>query len=212
MVELLENYDEIIVSYNQSITETIDQIPSHTNSHKYIKYFYEKENHKVILRIETHDSEIDFQDDNLKNNLFDEKIENWYYPKNYKELLKEANNPIPTYFSNVILLDKNDKILLIKRAKTNTFPGCWLFAGGKIESQEDPKEAGKRELYEEVGIDLTISEFKPKFLVEMARPSSTSKTTKFLTMFFFTAKVDLDYKDINVVLCKREADDYKWID
>ena len=39
------------------------------------------------------------------------------------------------------------------------FEGMWEFPGGKIETDESPEEALKREIQEELGIDITIDKF-----------------------------------------------------
>lgn len=39
------------------------------------------------------------------------------------------------------------------------FEGMWEFPGGKIEPDESPEDAIKREIKEELGIDITIDKF-----------------------------------------------------
>ena len=39
------------------------------------------------------------------------------------------------------------------------FEGMWEFPGGKIEPDESPEDALKREIQEELGIDITIDKF-----------------------------------------------------
>ncbi|MBQ8542044.1 MAG: (deoxy)nucleoside triphosphate pyrophosphohydrolase [Bacteroidaceae bacterium] len=39
------------------------------------------------------------------------------------------------------------------------FEGMWEFPGGKIEPDENPEDALKREIQEELGIDITIDKF-----------------------------------------------------
>ncbi|RMG32536.1 MAG: (deoxy)nucleoside triphosphate pyrophosphohydrolase [Methanobacteriota archaeon] len=47
------------------------------------------------------------------------------------------------------------RILLAQRLKTDrTFPGKWEFPGGKIEPGEHPKDALKRELKEELNLQV----------------------------------------------------------
>jgi len=57
-----------------------------------------------------------------------------------------------------IILTKNDKILIIKRAK-EPYKDWWALPGGNIEFGETAEKAAIREIKEELGIDI-----KPKFL------------------------------------------------
>jgi 8-oxo-dGTP diphosphatase len=62
-----------------------------------------------------------------------------------------------------ILVD-NDKILCAKRSATMSLPHKWEFPGGKIEPGEKPEHALKRELSEELGIEIEVlQEFRSNF-------------------------------------------------
>jgi 8-oxo-dGTP diphosphatase len=54
------------------------------------------------------------------------------------------------------LIFKNDQILVCQRTRHQTMPLKWEFPGGKIEEGEQPRDALRRELNEELGIDATI--------------------------------------------------------
>jgi len=57
--------------------------------------------------------------------------------------------------SLIILFDKNKKILLQHRDKNaERHPNIWGFFGGKIEENESPLEAVKRECMEELNYEL----------------------------------------------------------
>jgi len=56
------------------------------------------------------------------------------------------------------LIVKDDKILVCQRTRHQTMPLKWEFPGGKIETGEQPRDALRRELDEELGIDATIDE------------------------------------------------------
>jgi 8-oxo-dGTP diphosphatase len=56
------------------------------------------------------------------------------------------------------LIVKDGKILVCQRTKHQTMPLKWEFPGGKIEDGEQPRDALRRELEEELGIDATIGD------------------------------------------------------
>jgi 8-oxo-dGTP diphosphatase len=56
------------------------------------------------------------------------------------------------------IIFKDNKILIAQR-KGGKHDGLWEFPGGKIEENETPIEALKRELIEELDINVSIKEF-----------------------------------------------------
>jgi 8-oxo-dGTP diphosphatase len=56
------------------------------------------------------------------------------------------------------LIFKDDQILVCQRTRHQTMPLKWEFPGGKIEEGEQPRDALRRELNEELGIDASIGE------------------------------------------------------
>ncbi|UCE74071.1 MAG: NUDIX hydrolase [Methanomassiliicoccales archaeon] len=54
---------------------------------------------------------------------------------------------------------KNNKILLGKRKKDRLYPDIWDIFGGHIEANETKEEALKRELMEELGIEVKSYDF-----------------------------------------------------
>ena len=53
-----------------------------------------------------------------------------------------------------ILFDHDKSILLAQRSAEKSFPLQWEFPGGKIEEAEDSESALKRELFEELNIEV----------------------------------------------------------
>lgn len=56
------------------------------------------------------------------------------------------------------LIMNKGTILVCQRTRHQTMPLKWEFPGGKIETGEQPRDALRRELEEELGIDATIGE------------------------------------------------------
>jgi 8-oxo-dGTP diphosphatase len=56
------------------------------------------------------------------------------------------------------LILKNGKVLVCQRTRHQSMPLKWEFPGGKIEDGEQPRDALRRELEEELGIDALIGE------------------------------------------------------
>jgi 8-oxo-dGTP diphosphatase len=56
-----------------------------------------------------------------------------------------------------ILRDAAGRILITERLCDGPFNGLWEFPGGKIDDEESPLEALRRELAEELGIEVAAS-------------------------------------------------------
>jgi 8-oxo-dGTP diphosphatase len=56
------------------------------------------------------------------------------------------------------LIVRNGKVLVCQRTRHQTMPLKWEFPGGKIEDGEQPRDALRRELNEELGISARIGE------------------------------------------------------
>ena len=53
-------------------------------------------------------------------------------------------------------LIEESKVLVSRRHLHSSFGGYWEFPGGKVELDEDPRDALRRELREELGIDVRV--------------------------------------------------------
>jgi 8-oxo-dGTP diphosphatase len=56
------------------------------------------------------------------------------------------------------LITRAGKLLVCQRTRHQTMPLKWEFPGGKIEEGEQPRDALRRELDEELGIQATIGD------------------------------------------------------
>jgi 8-oxo-dGTP diphosphatase len=56
------------------------------------------------------------------------------------------------------LIVKEGKLLVCQRTRHQTMPLKWEFPGGKIEEKEQPRDALRRELEEELGIFATVGD------------------------------------------------------
>ncbi|MBI5739105.1 MAG: (deoxy)nucleoside triphosphate pyrophosphohydrolase [Nitrospirae bacterium] len=54
------------------------------------------------------------------------------------------------------IIEREGKVLCTQRSETMSLPLKWEFPGGKINEGESPEECLKRELAEELGIEVTI--------------------------------------------------------
>ena len=69
--------------------------------------------------------------------------------------------------AGIILIDNQRKVLLQYRDKNNRWnQNTWSEFGGQIEKNETPEEAVKRELKEEIGIELTNLKFFKKYRIQ----------------------------------------------
>ena len=80
------------------------------------------------------------------------------------------------------VLIKNNKILLPKRsANLKKMPNKYEFPGGKVEENESLKEGLKRELFEELCINVNIED-----IIEF--PNNVLKTEKFILTIYIIKK------------------------
>ncbi|MFA6426974.1 MAG: NUDIX hydrolase [Candidatus Magasanikbacteria bacterium] len=70
------------------------------------------------------------------------------------EIPFELEKKYPTCSADVIILNELDEILLTKRG-VEPYKGFWILPGGHIK-EEQPIEAAKREVYEEIGVEIHI--------------------------------------------------------
>jgi 8-oxo-dGTP diphosphatase len=79
------------------------------------------------------------------------------------------------------VIEKNGKVLVCQRTRHQTMPLKWEFPGGKIEEREQPRDALRRELEEELGIDAEIGD-------EIARLKHTYPNGAAVELRFFVVR------------------------
>jgi 8-oxo-dGTP diphosphatase len=57
------------------------------------------------------------------------------------------------------VLEKDGRILIARRKREDSLADKWEFPGGKLEKGETPKECLRRELREELNIDVVVGDF-----------------------------------------------------
>jgi 8-oxo-dGTP diphosphatase len=71
--------------------------------------------------------------------------------------LPNPQSPPPIHVVAAIVRDAQDRVLLAQRGPHGDFPGAWEFPGGKVEAGESAIEALRRELREELGIEVGVA-------------------------------------------------------
>jgi len=59
------------------------------------------------------------------------------------------------------LIDRDNRVLISKRPQGKSLAGLWEFPGGKVDAGETPEAALRRELAEELSIDVCASCLAP---------------------------------------------------
>ena len=69
--------------------------------------------------------------------------------------------PVAERFSVNVVENGNSEILLLKRSTASRYgPGLWGFPAGHVEDGESPQECARRELFEEIGTDISVETVK----------------------------------------------------
>ena len=110
--------------------------------------------------------------------------------------------PVKSYAligQKAIILNKEDKILLLQRSEKAGAGGKWSLPGGGLDHGEDPIEGMKREIIEET--ELSVTELKPVNL-----RSYITDEKDFLVIVGYVAKAVSENVRLNW-----EHDKYKWL-
>ena len=93
----------------------------------------------------------------------------------------------PEFYAAVYWIIKNNEweILMIKRQNTGFRDGHYALPAGHIEIWESPIEALRKEMYEEIGINIDISEIKIIHIWHRFSPQETHDEVRQYFSFFF---------------------------
>jgi 8-oxo-dGTP diphosphatase len=86
------------------------------------------------------------------------------------------------------LIFRDGKVLVCQRTRHQTMPLKWEFPGGKIEEGEQPRDALRRELDEELGIEARIGEEVARIRHEY--PNGGTVELRFFVVHEFGGKVE----------------------
>jgi len=101
-------------------------------------------------------------------------------------LEQKINNQTTTVVGGLIY--QNKKILICQRKEVGDHPLKWEFPGGKIKDFEENQEALRRELKEELNIDITEMSFFDEYLYEYKELSKKLKLV-FYHIFQFEGEI-----------------------
>ena len=68
--------------------------------------------------------------------------------------MTDGSERVPVDVAVGVLVDPQGRFLLTSRPEGKVYAGYWEFPGGKLEAGETVEAALKRELHEEIGIDI----------------------------------------------------------
>ncbi len=73
--------------------------------------------------------------------------------------MTESRKPLPhKHIGVAVITDSQGNILIDRRKQEGLLGGLWEFPGGKIEPGETPEECVKREIKEELGIEIAVQD------------------------------------------------------
>lgn len=104
--------------------------------------------------------------------------------------------------ASAIIKNKKNEILLLKRKETKTFQNCWQFPEGKLEDEESPLYALRREIKEEIRAKIKSAELKT-----ISQTTLHAKGIKYLAFRLIYQVKLFNAKDIKL---SSEHSEYGW--
>lgn len=103
----------------------------------------------------------------------------------------------PTTLVAAAVIIRGDKVLLTQRPRGTHLEDHWEFPGGKVEADEDPREALARELREELGVESSVG--------AVVECTFWRYPTKSVLLLFFRCELAVD-----AVIQHIEVSDHRW--
>ena len=100
------------------------------------------------------------------------------------------------------IVNDQQKVLLVRRAKNDSFPGRWELQGGGLDSGERPEESIEREVLEETG--LRVNAVRPISVITHNNQDNSKEIVR------ITYECNLVNQNEKVQLSK-EHDAYQWV-
>ncbi len=69
-----------------------------------------------------------------------------------------SRGPLPHRIVATAVVWRDGRVLITRRPAEGLLGGLWEFPGGKVEAEETPPEAARRELAEELGVEIEVGE------------------------------------------------------
>lgn len=101
-----------------------------------------------------------------------------------------------------LILNSENKVLVIKRAIHDTFPGRWELPGGGMDAGERPEETIEREVKEETG--LRVKAVRPFSVITHENHNKTQDIVRIT----YNCKLEGDHE----VRLTKDHEAYKWIE
>ena len=88
------------------------------------------------------------------------------------------------HLSTAALIRRDDKLLFVRRPPGGDLSECWELPGGKVDAGEQPRQALRRELLEELGVDSSVG--------PAAGEAHFSQGTKAFRLIGYEVELDCD--------------------
>ncbi len=103
--------------------------------------------------------------------------------------------------AGALLFSNDEHVLIGKNVKGGVYEDLWVIPGGGVYDGESKEEAAKREILEEVGIDINNAIIEPIALIQTGTTEKTLKDTGervLVDMTFYNFKVTIDQPAHNI--------------